>query len=226
MGQVRGEDARVEAKDIKFIFDEWGARFPLAGGRHRPGRTGMVTPLTYANFLHEMFRHSGMIGPVPRPAVSATVFRQHGRRRGSGCGWLVIKLLRAHFAGALPVASAATLRRQPMRGTPFVDMGPEPTGSPTYPLDVVAAFPSDRKKLILSVVNPSGEARVHAQITGVKLRGPGKLSQIAAPSVNADERGRQGTGGQNRRNSQRELRRTVQVPPISVSVYEFDVEKG
>ena len=112
-------------------------------------------------------------------------------------------------------------------GTTWVDIGTKPTGSPTYPLDVLAAFSGDRKKFILSVVNPTIEGQSFSpQITGVKLRGPGKLSQLAAPSVDADNEPGKEPVVKIVESSQASLPGMVQVPPISVSVYEFDVENA
>jgi len=65
-----------------------------------------------------------------------------------------------------------------------VDIPKAPIGSPTFPLDLTAALSSDRKKLIFSVVNPTEEKQeLSPRVTGVKLRGPGKLFQIAPPSL-------------------------------------------
>jgi alpha-N-arabinofuranosidase len=114
-----------------------------------------------------------------------------------------------------------------MSGTPFVDMGPTPTGSPTYPLDVLAALSSDRKKLILSVVNPTEDSQEFTpQITGVKLRGRGILSQIAAPSVTAMNEAGKEPVVKIVETPQAALPEKVQVPPISVSVYEFEIENA
>ena len=77
---------------------------------------------------------------------------------------VVIKLLQTHFLNALPVAVDGDSPQQLMPGTAFVDRGTKPTGSPTYPLDVLAAFSSDRKKFLISVVNPTEEGhRLHAE---------------------------------------------------------------
>jgi alpha-N-arabinofuranosidase len=214
----------LKQKDIKFIFDEWGARYRVPqGGSARP--QGMVTPLSYANFLHEMFRHSGMIrASCPTGSFGTVLTDGTGDGVGLAADALVIKLLRAHFAGALPVAVSGNSPQQPMRGTPFVDMGPEPTGSPTYPLDVAAAFSADRKTFILSVINPSEEAQhFAAHISGITLRDTGKLWQLAAPSVNAaNEPGKEPVIKINE-TEQGSLPETVPVPPISVNVYEYEI---
>ena len=88
-----------------------------------------------------------------------------------------------------------------------------------------AALSSDRKKLIVSVVNPTEAGQEFSpQVTGVKLRGPGKLWQIAAPNVNAaNEAGKKPAVDIVEHPSQA-LSGTVQVPAVSINVYEFDIE--
>jgi alpha-N-arabinofuranosidase len=218
----------LKSKNMKFIFDEWGTRFPNANGTGMTRRTGMVMPMSYAIFLHEMFRHSGMIAAsTPTSSFNLIVLDGAGDGVGHTAAGLVIKLMRAHFAGALPVQLDGNLPQPMVSGTTWVDIGTKPTGSPTYPLDVLAAFSGDRKKFILSVVNPTVEKQEFAtQISGVKLRGPGKLSQLAAPSVDADNEPGKEPVVKIVESSQTDLPARVQVPPISVSVYEFDVENA
>ena len=111
-----------------------------------------------------------------------------------------------------------------MSGTAFVDRGIKPTGSPTYPLDVLAAFSSDRKKFLISVVNPTEEGHSFTpKISGVKLRDQGKLYQIAPPSVNSTNAVGKESAVKIVESAQNGLPETVQVPPFSISLYEFDV---
>ena len=74
------------------------------------------------------------------------------------------------------------------------------------------------------MVNPTETAQEFApRITGVKLRGQGKLSQIAAPDVNAaNEPGRKPVV-QILEYLQQALPDTVQVPPVSINVYDFEI---
>jgi alpha-N-arabinofuranosidase len=111
-----------------------------------------------------------------------------------------------------------------MPGTAYVDRGIKPTGSPTYPLDVLAAFSSDRKKFLISVVNPTEEGNSFApKIGGVNLRGPGKLYQIAPPTFDsANEVGKE-PAVKIVETTQNGVPANVQVPPFSVSLYEFEV---
>lgn len=77
------------------------------------------------------------------------------------------------------------------------------------------------------MANPTVQAQEFAlQINGVKFRETGKLSQLAASSVDADNEPGKEPVVNLVEGSVTALSNKVQVPPISVSVYEFDVENG
>jgi alpha-L-arabinofuranosidase len=140
---------------------------------------------------------------------------------------VVMKLMQTHFLDARPVPMDGDSPQQPVRGTNFVDKGPTPTGSPTYPLDVLAAFSGDRKRLLISIVNPAEEVHnLTARIRGIKLRERGKLYQIAPPGVNsANEAGKE-PQVKIVESDLAGFPETVQAPPVSVSLYEFEVENA
>jgi len=220
----------LKEKNIKFIFDEWGTRYRSAqggrGGFQRP--PGMVTPLSYALFLHELFRHSDMVGAsCPTGGLGTVLTDITGDAVGFAASGLVMKIMATHFAGALPVAVNGNSPQQRNTGTPLVDMGTKPTGSATYPLDVAAALTAARTKFLLSVVNPTEEGQhFEARITGVKLRAAGKLSQIVAPSLTAENEPGKDPVIRIVETPQAALPETIEVPPISVSVYEFEIENA
>jgi alpha-N-arabinofuranosidase len=215
----------LKSKKVKFIFDEWGTRFPNAAGTGMTRRTGMVLPMSYAIFLHEMFRHSDMIeASTPTASFNHIVIDDAGDGVGHTAGGLVIKIMHDHFAGALPVQLSGNSPQPMVSGTTWVDIGTKPTGSPTYPLDVVAALSADRKKFILSVVNPTITVQeFQPQFSGVNLHGTGKLSQLAAPNVEADNEFGKEPLVKIVHSQQEVFSGKVQVPPISVSIYEFDI---
>jgi len=185
----------------------------------------MVTPLSYALLLHELFRHSDMIAAsCPTGGLYTVLIDNTGEAVGFAAEGLVMKLMANHFAGAFPVEVNGNSPQQPMSGTPMVDIGTSPTGSPTYPLDMVAAFSSDRKTFLLSVVNPTEDAQEFSpRLAGVTLRGPGKLWQIAAPNVNAANEPGKKPAVEILEYPLRALTERVQVPAISVNVYAFEV---
>jgi alpha-L-arabinofuranosidase len=217
----------LKDKDIKFVFDEWGNRLrgmsPTAGGGF--GRqTGMLVPLSYALCLHEMFRHSDKVGASCATGGLRVLTDNSGDGVGMASDGVVMKLLQNHFFKALPIAVDGDSPQPLMPGTAFVDRGIKPTGSPTYPLDVLGAFSSDRKKFLISVVNPSEEGHsLTTKISGVKLKDQGKLYQIAPPSFDASNEPGKEPAVKIVETAQNGVPETVQVPPFSVSLYEFDV---
>jgi alpha-L-arabinofuranosidase len=216
----------LKEKNVKFIFDEWGCRHRQMGGSYQP--PGMLTPLCYALLLNEMFRHSDMVGASCATGSLGTVLVDNtGEAMGFSAEGLVLKIMATHFGGALPVQLSGNSPQQAVPGTPWVDIPKVPIGSPTYPLDMLAALSGDRKRLILSVVNPTEAAQEFSpRVAGVKLRGPGKLWQIAAPSLNtANEAGKKPLV-EILEYPQKALVDTVQVPPVSINVYEFEIENA
>lgn len=138
-----------------------------------------------------------------------------------------MKLMANHFADALPVAVGGNSPQQPVQGTPLVDVPSAPIGSPTFPLDVMAALSRDRKSFILSVVNPTEEAHEFSpRITGATLRGDGKLWQIAASSVDTTNEPDKKPAVEIVESPQQAISENMRVPPISVSVYEFEMENS
>ncbi|HEY7838835.1 MAG TPA: hypothetical protein VIC54_09565 [Terriglobales bacterium] len=213
----------LKEKDIKFIFDEWGIRGRAASGRNAP-LPGMLVPLSYAVCLHEMFRHSGMIAASCATGGLRLLTGATGDGVGLTAEAVVMKLMQTHFLEAHPILVDGDSPQQLVPGTAFVDRGPTPTGSPTYPLDVLAAFSSDRKKFMLSVVNPTEEGQsFRPKISGVTLRPRHSLFQMAAPSVNSFNQAGKAPVVAIVESAQSALPAVVQVPPVSVSVFEFEV---
>lgn len=216
----------LKQRNIKFIFDEWGNRPRSATGQNQP-LPGMLAPLSYALCLHEMFRHSDMIAASCATGGLRLLTDISGDAVGFPAEGVVMKLIQTHFGGAIPIGVDGDSPQQQVRGTNFVDKGPTPTGSPTYPLDVLAAFSGDRKRFLMSVVNPTEDAHSFSPaIRGVKLRARGKLYQIAPPSVNSVNEAGKEPAVKIVETEQAEFPATVQFPPVSVSLYEFEVENA
>ncbi len=217
----------LKDKDIKFIFDEWGNRLRSASGNGGGGfmqQTGMLMPLSYALCFHEMFRHSDMIAASCATGGLRVLTDHTGEAVGLAAETVVMKLMQTRFLNAHPIAADGDSPQQQVPGTNWVDKGPTPTGSPTYPLDVLGALSSDRKKFLLSVVNPTEEGHnLTPKISGVKLRDKGMLYQIAPPSVKATNEAGKEPEVKIVETAQNGLPETLQVPPFSVSLYEFEV---
>jgi alpha-N-arabinofuranosidase len=216
----------LKEKGIKFIFDEWGNRLRSASsnGGGFGQQAGMLVPLSYALCLHEMFRHSGQIEASCATGGLRVLTDHTGEGVGLSADGVVMKLMHTHFGGARPVAVGGNSVPPLVPGTPFVDRGTKPTGSPTYPLDVLAAISADGKRLLLSVINPTEAAHDFTPaIQGVRLRGAGRLHQIAPPGADATNRAGQEPEVKIVETDLSALPATLHVPPVSVSLYELDV---
>jgi alpha-L-arabinofuranosidase len=217
----------LKGKNIKFIFDEWGNRLRSASGNGAGGfmqQSGMLMPLSYALCLHEMFRHSDMIAASCATGGLRVLTDHTGEGVGFTAEGVVMKLLQTNFINALPVAVDGDSPQQLVPGTPFVDRGTKPTGSSTYPLDVLAAFSNDRKKFLISVVNPTDEGHSLAvKINGIKLRSQGKLHQIAPPTASSTNEAGKEPAVKIAETVQDRVPASMQIPPVSVSLYEFEI---
>jgi len=223
----------LKDKDIKFAFDEWSPRNrqPPAGTTAPAPDNPMLNSLTEALVYHEFFRHSDKVGlAIATGGMGMMAMDANGVATGLRTDGLVMKLLHNHFAGALPVAVSGNSPQHDVNGTVNVDKGARPSGSPTYPLDVFAALSADHKKLEISVVNPSESAQdCNLNLAGVHLAGTVKMWRINAPSGPAPAAGRAGGlfSAPPATMSEATLQQapgSVNVPPASVSVYEFEVK--
>lgn len=216
----------LKESNIKFIFDEWGNRARSASRQNHP-LPGMLTALSYALCLHEMFRHSDKIAASCATGGLRLLTDITGDAVGFPAEGVVMKLMQTCFLDAFPIVVDGDSPQQQVPGTNFVDKGPKPTGSPTYPLDVLAAFSGDRKQFLLSVVNPTEDGHSFVpSISGIKLRERGKLYQIAPPSVNSANEADKEPVVKIVETEQAAFPQSVEVPPVSVSIYQFEVENG
>jgi alpha-N-arabinofuranosidase len=225
----------LRGKDIKFAFDEWAPRNRAVGpsGSAPVIANPMLNPMTNALVYHEFFRHSDMVGlGVATGGMGTLATDAHGDAAGFRMEGLVIKVLHEHFTGALPVAVTGNSPQHTIKGALLVDLPARPSGSPTWPLDVVAALSADRKKLAISIVNPTEKPQdCDLNLTGVQPSGPARLWQLTAPATatpaSAAGPGRGGFGfGPPATMAESSLPlapRRVSLPPSSISVYEFGV---
>jgi len=127
-----------------------------------------------------------------------------------------------HFVGAIPVELTGN-SPQPAPKYPAVGDQPDKTsGSPTYPLDMVAALSPDHKHLILSVVNATeSPQQFNFSVSGVRVNGPAETWQLTGKSVDAAERvGQTPEVSVTERSAGRDIQ-TLSVAPISINVYQF-----
>jgi len=203
---------------IPIALDEWtSSRTTLAPGG------SFFSALTAAETLNEMFRYSNLFlmsvytGATGCLAITKTdaVMRPNG---------LMFQIYRKHF-GTLPVAVTGNSPQHPVRGTVGIDVPKVLSGGGTYPLDVEAALTADKKALTLAVVNPSDTPQ-QAQVTvaGVALQPTGHVWRIAGRDITVTNEVGKPPAVEIVENSVNGGLNKVEVPPLSISVYEFPVQ--
>lgn len=225
----------LKTKDIKFAFDEWAPRNRSVNPSGAPAPANynpMLNPMTNALVYHEFFRHSDMIAlGVATGGMGTLAMDSHGDAIGLRMEGVVMKMLHDHFAGALPVAVSGNSPQHAIKGTLGVDTSARPSGSPTYPLDVFAALSADRRRLAISVVNPTDTTQdCDVSLNGVQPRGPAKVWRLTAPAGAAAPAPGPGRGGfglgppaEMAESALAESPKRLTVPPSSLTVYEIEV---
>jgi alpha-N-arabinofuranosidase len=221
----------LKDEDIRFAFDEWSPRNRGVGGGPPPVSHPMLFPLTNALVYHELFRHSDRVGlAVATGGLRTLASDSHGDAIGLRMEGLVMKLLHDHFAGALPVAVTGDSPQLPTKGAVGIDTSARPSGSPTWPLDVFAALRADRRKMAVSVVNPTETPQeCELKLAGVQPSGPTRVHRLTAPAGAPPAPAGPGGGAFSgppatmAESSLPQAPRRITLPPASMTVYEFEV---
>jgi alpha-N-arabinofuranosidase len=198
-------------KKIFLSVDEYG----YGGG-------SLKSTLAYGMVLNEMFRHTDFMKMAAYTmAVSTLDFNSSGAVYNSR--GVLYKLYRDHF-GTLPVAVSGNSPQPAPKYPPYGDQPETSSGSPTYPLDMVAALTEDHKFLTVAVVNGTETAqKLDLSVTGLRLAGPSTLYQMTGKSLDAENHVGQQTQVAEKEIAIGDAPQSVLVAPISVNVYHFPV---
>ena len=205
----------MKAKNIFMSNDEYA---------YTGGQPNLKLALAYAMIFNEMLRESDFLHMAAfTMGVSTLDFNQTAATLNSN--GLLFKLYGEHLgAGSVPVALTGNSPQPAPTQNIVGDLPRTSAGSPTYPLDMVAALSADRKYLTLAVVNATdSEQKFDLNISGARLargatlwRMTGKDLDAAnhvgqAPQVEVKETAIGGEPG------------TLSVAPISIDIYRFAV---
>jgi alpha-N-arabinofuranosidase len=193
---------QLAAQPKPLAISEWG----YMGGKY-PAYPA------YAWVLQEMFRHSGLI-KMANYTFGTSLLAREGTNVSLNANGLVFKIYGNHF-GSLPVEVSGN-SPQPKPTEPFGGEQPAVNaGSDTFPVDVAAAWTSDRRALTVAVLNPTDTVQsLKLNITGAALSGKGTLWRLASTE----------TGGQNPTISSvpvDAVPAAITLPRFSVSLYEL-----
>jgi alpha-N-arabinofuranosidase len=200
----------LKTRRIPMAIDEWaytGAGNSLKGA------------LANAMVLHEMFRHTDIIKMAGHTMGMSAIDYSDTEAALNTTG-LLFKLYRDHF-GSVPVEVGGNSPPPPPLYPVGADQPKVNAGSPTHPVDVVAALSSDGKFLTVSVINANESAQeLDLNFQGIALEGKGRMWRMTGSSLDAAT----GLGRSEVRVSETQLTqtpRTLTIAPISIEIYEF-----
>jgi alpha-N-arabinofuranosidase len=207
----------LRAKPVPIAMSEW------AYARGRPNSYKVVP--AYAWVFHEMFRRSELYQMACFTFATSLLAANRTEAVLNPAG-LLFKLYRDRF-GTVPVEVTGDSPPPPPRYPPGGDQPKVNAGSPTFPLDVAAAWTEDRRALTIAVINPTeSEQTLDLTVTGADLAGRGTRWRLAPsrldatvtpgrkPEVEVEEQAVAGVPASER------------YPPFSVSLYVVPVAPG
>lgn len=207
---------------IPISLDEWTAGRIPSEAQGFPGGD-VFHALSAAEGMHAMFRHSGLFAVSGYTAVSSLLAWNKTQATITPLG-LMFEMYRHHF-GAIPVTVTGNSPQHDIQGTVNVDKPAIPSGSPTYPLDVAAAFTANHKALTIAIVNPTTSAQqIDASFKGVRLEGKGQLWRIAPPELAAANEAGKPMAVKIEETTLSEVPGKLETPPISISIYVLPVQ--
>ncbi len=205
----------LREKRVPVFIDEWaymGAPF----GSYK-------TVPAYAWAFHEMFRHSDLYTLGAFTFATSMISQNRTEAVLSPTG-LLFEMYADHF-GTIPVEVAGD---SPQPKPIYPAGGDQPAvnpGSDTFPLDVVAAWSTDRRTFTIAVLNPSDAAQpLNLTVQGVKLGGRGKLWQMAPDKVDAAIEVDKKSEVRVDEKTLEAMPEAMTVPPYSVNIYSYPVQ--
>jgi alpha-N-arabinofuranosidase len=172
--------------------------------------------------LNEMFRHTDFRKMAAYTMATSTLDFNSTVSVYNSRG-VLYKLYRDHF-GTLPVAVSGNSPQPAPKYPPYGDQPETSSGSPTYPLDLVAALTEDRKYLTIAVVNGTEMAqKLDLSVTGIRLAGPSTHWLLTGSSLDAENHVGQPAQVAVKEIGIGDAPQSVSVAPISVRIYRFPV---
>ena len=227
---VRHPSNRVHLKAEE--WQEYQRRFPAMIARktflsideyaYTGAPPNLKLALAYAMVFNEMIRHTDFLRMSAfTMGVSTLDFNQAAAVLNTN--GLLFKLYRDHL-GSLPVAVSGNSPQPPPKYPAGGDQPRTNAGSPTYPLDMVAALTADRRYLTLAVVNATDSAqRVALKVDGVRVAGPSMLWEMTGKDLDAANRAGEKPQVEVKEIAIGEAPQALSVAPISVDIYWFPV---
>jgi alpha-N-arabinofuranosidase len=221
-GEYQRRFPNLDMNRYPIALDEWVSEWTGERAKRAPGYS-MFAPLSCAEAMQEMFRHSNLFIISAYTAAPQLLATSKTDATVHPIG-LMFELYRRHF-GTIPVEVTGNSPQHDVAGTVWVDKASVSSGTDTYPMDAAAALTPDRKALTVAIVNPTeSEQQIDVAIKGATVRDNGRVWRIAGQHLTEDnepgkplmvdivETPATGVPGQ------------LTVPKLSISLYEFPLQ--
>lgn len=231
------EWVRAPSNRLRLKAEEWQAyerRFPaMARDRifmsideyaYTGAPANLKLALAYAMVLNEMLRHTDFL-TMSAFTMGVSTLDFDATAATLNTTGLLFKLYGDHLgAGWLPVAVSGNSPQPPPRYPVLNNEPVRDAGSPTYPLDVVAALSADNRFLTTVVVNAT-ELPQHLALRarGVRIAGRPVVWEMTGKSLDAANRLREAPQVAVERITGDEVPGMLTIPPISVDIYRMPV---
>ena len=227
---VRHPSSRVHKKAEEWA--EYEKRFPaiqdkkifLSIDEYGYGGVSLKSALACGMILNEMFRHTDFMKMAAYTMATSSLSYNATASVYNSRG-LLYKMYRDHF-GTIPVAVSGNSAQPAPKYPPYGDQPETSAGSPTYPLDMVAALTDDHKFLTVAVVNGTDTAQpLDLNVSGMHVSGPATVWQLTGSSLDADNLVGQPAQVEVKESTAGDRTRTLSVAPNSVSIYRLPVSQ-
>jgi len=207
-------------KKIFLSIDEYAYGGLGGGGSARLRGPTLQTALAYGMLFNEMLRHTDFITMGAHTMGTSSLDITPTASTINALG-LVYELYGEHLPGTVPLAVSGN-SPQPAQNTNFGDEPKVSSGSPTYPLDVIATLTPDRKYLNVVVVNATEQKQdFNLNVAGMKVGDSGTLWKLTGSTLDAVNRVGQPSEVKVEESPASSVRGAITVAPISVNIYRF-----
>ncbi len=230
---VRHPSNRVQLKAEE--WHEYEHRFPAMLKKHiflsideyayTGAQPDLKSALAYGMVFNEMLRHTDFLRMSAfTMGVSTLDFNQTAAVFNAN--GLLFKLYGDHF-GTVPVALSGNSPQPAPMYPPGGDQPRKNAGSPTYPLDMVAALTADHKFLTVAVVNATRTAQqFHLNLAGATLQGTPVVWRLSGPGLDSANHVGQSPQVAIQRLPVSSSAQNISVAPISVDIFRFPVSEA
>ncbi len=203
---------QIAEKKIFLSIDEYG----YGGG-------SLKATLAYGMVLNDMFRHTAFLKMAAYTMAVSTLDYNSIAATYNSRG-LLYKMFRDHL-GTIPVALTGDSPQPAPKRPPYGDQPRTSSGSPTYPLDMVATLSEDHKYLTVSVVNATEEEhKFNLTVSGMTAIGRLTMWQLSGADLTADNHVGEPQQIFVKQSAQSSASGPIAVAPNSVNIYQLAVQ--